>query len=256
MSYDTLTIFQAFKETADAIGEKVSSGLSWASRGGHKGQHQGDIDADKVGIEVLTGYGFTVFSEESGFTTATSAGPCAGVIAVIDPVDGSTNASKGIPFYAVSLCAVANGKPIVAFVRNLVSGDTYFAEEGGGSTKNGLPISPSSVTEVSRAVIGLNGYSDKHLGWAQCRSFGSAALELCMVAEGSLDGYADLSKASLASWDILGGILICLESGATVICQDGGKYQATDLEVRKKIVAAGTLELAEELRSRAFGNLH
>ncbi len=253
MSFDTSIIIRAFIETADAIGAKVSSGLSWAERGGHKGQHQGDIEADRVGIEILTGYGFSVFSEESGFTGSHVLDLKSKVTAVIDPVDGSTNASKGIPFYAVSLCAVVEGKPVVGLVRNLVSGDTYLAESGKGSTKNGRRLTASNVTDVSRAVIGLNGYSYKHLGWAQCRSFGSAALELCMVAEGSLDGYVDLSKASLASWDILAGLLICMESGASVMCQDGSSYDANDLEERKKVVVAGTMELARELRFRAFG---
>lgn len=253
MPYDTSVIIQAFTETAYAIGKAVSGGLSWAKSGGHKGQHQGDIDADNVGIEILAGYGFKIFSEESGYTSPLIDKPSTEVIAVIDPVDGSTNASKGIPFYAVSLCAIVDGSPLVGFVRNLASGDTYLAEAGKGSTKNGISISASNATKISKSVIGLNGYSTKHLGWAQCRAFGSAALELCMVAEGALDGYADLSAASLASWDILAGVLICQEAGATVICQDGTDYISTDLEIRKRIVAAGTLELARELQSRAWG---
>ncbi|MDA8081059.1 MAG: inositol monophosphatase [Actinomycetota bacterium] len=252
MPYDTSVIIQAFTETADAIGITVSGGLSWAKSGGHKGQHQGDIDADNVGIGILTGYGFRIFSEESGFTLPSTHTPSTEVVAVIDPVDGSTNASKGIPFYAVSLCAIVDGAPLVGFVRNLASGDTYLGEVGKGSTKNGNFISASNVTEISKSVIGLNGYSAKHLGWGQCRAFGSAALELCMVAEGALDGYADLSDASLASWDILGGVLICQEAGATVICQDGNDYVPTDLEMRKRIVAAGTVELAQELQRRAW----
>lgn len=251
MSYDTSVIASAFYETADAIEERVTGGLSWAKSGGHKGQHQGDIEADEIGIAVLRSYGFAVFSEESGFTPNAEKGRDSDLVVVIDPVDGSTNASKQIPFYSVSLCAVVDGRPIVGLVRNLVTGDTYFAELGKGSTKNGTPIQPSAVTQVSKGVIGLNGYPDRHLGWAQCRSFGSAALELCMVAEGSLDGYVDLSKASLASWDILGGLLICLEAGATVMCLDGSSYIPVDLEARRKVVAAGTVELAEQLRTRA-----
>ena len=253
MQFDTSAIIRAFGETADAIGAKVSAGLSWEERSGHKGQHQGDVEADSVGVEVLTRYGFDVFSEESGFTSGVAKEFAEGITVVVDPIDGSTNASKKIPFYAVSLCAVAGGVPIAGFVRNLVSGDTYVAELGKGSKKNGRPITPSAVTSVSKAVVGLNGYSEKYLGWAQCRSFGSAALELCMVAEGSLDGYADFSKAALASWDILGGLLICQESGAVVMCEDGGSYNASDLQARKRIVAAGTMELAESLRFKAFG---
>ncbi|TAN26337.1 MAG: inositol monophosphatase [Actinomycetota bacterium] len=255
MPYDSEQIIHVFSETADAIAERVSGGVSWAKSGGHKGQHQGDVDADEIGIEIITRQGMTVYSEESGYTypETPETSEWANVVVVIDPVDGSTNASKGIPFYSVSLCAVVDGVPAIGMVRNLVSGDTYLGQAGLGSTKNGKAISPSDVTEISKAIVGINGYPSKYLGWAQYRAFGSAALELCMVSEGSLDGYIDLSKASLASWDVLGGLLICRESGATVLCQDGSDYAIADLKVRKRIVVAGTQELARGLHRKAWG---
>ncbi len=254
MPYDSSHIIRVFSETADAIAERVSGGLSWEKSGGHMGQHQGDLDADEVAIAIITGHGLTVFSEESGYTYPASYATedQERVVVVLDPVDGSTNASKGIPFYSVSLCAVIDGNPAIGMVRNLVSGDTYVAQAGKGSTKNGKSISPSAVREISKAVLGINGYPPKHLGWRQYRAFGSAALELCMVSEGLLDGYIDLSKASLASWDVLGGLLVCLESGAAVICQDGSDYAISDLVERKRIAVAGTRELALELRAKAW----
>lgn len=247
-------ILDDFVVTADAVQARVLEGLSWSATAGHRGQHQGDVDADEIGLAVLTSRGFDVFSEESGYSLRSSAGRPGGnrVIAVIDPVDGSTNASKGIPFYSISLCAIIGGTLEVALVRNLASGDTYAARRGSGSTKNGNIITPSGVVEVSKSIVGLNGHASQHLGWAQYRALGAASLELCLVAEGALDAYIDLSVASLASWDILGGVLICREAGAHVLERDAEHYQLTDLEERKAVVAAGTLELAQSLARKAW----
>lgn len=252
MSDQIEKILECFSETATAIESKLSSGLSWSKTGGHVGQHQGDVDADVVGTEILERCGYQVFSEESGFSGGVANDPDVDTIVVIDPIDGSTNASRGIPFYAVSLCAVRSGIPVAAMVRNLASGDTYTASADGGSFKNGDPILPSATTEISDAIIGINGYSPKFLGWAQYRAFGSAALELCMVAEGSLDGFIDMSRASLASWDVLGGILICMEAQATVLGSDRSRYILRDLGDRGRVVAAGTWELAHELGMRGW----
>lgn len=254
MPLDLQRVIKALEDTADAIEIKIRSGLSWSQTEGHAGQHQGDVDADLVAVDILTRSGFRVFSEESGYTCPSPTNQNIGgdIIVVIDPVDGSTNASRGIPFYSVSLCAVNQGIPVAALVRNLASGDTYRAQLGGGSSKNGRKIFPSSITELSGAVIGINGYATKHLGWAQYRALGSAALELCLVAEGSLDGYIDLSQSTLASWDVLGGYFICLEAGASILACDGSDFAVEDLSVRNPLVAGGTYSLADKLRRNAW----
>lgn len=245
-------ILESFDEVANGIENKLAVNNSWFKTGGHVGQYQGDVVADVAATEILERYGYRVFSEESGFSGPVAHDSNAQIIVVIDPVDGSTNASRGIPFYAVSLCAVVKDRPIAALVRNLASGDTYTASAGGGSFKNGAPIQSSGIREISDAIIGINGHSSKYLGWAQYRAFGSAALELCMVAEGALDGFIDLSRTFLASWDVLGGILICMEAQATVLGNDGTAYVVQDLAKRSRVAAAGTLELALELALRGW----
>ena len=238
---------------ADAVEARLSENTSWRGTGGHIGQFQADIDADQVANSILLNKGYAVFSEESGFSDSSETRSDRQIFVVIDPVDGSTNASRGIPFYAVSLCAVVKGTPVVSVVRNLANGDTYHAQIGQGSFKNGTKISVSGQTIVARSIVATNGYSKTHLGWDQYRAFGSAALELCMVAEGSLDAFIDLSDSALGSWDILGGALICNLAGAHIIGLADFKFSSIDLGKRWRIVAAGSEQLARELSNKAWG---
>lgn len=251
MQSDFPDIMHDLLETANEVQQRFEKGFNSSKTRAHHDQYQGDKDIDSVALEILHQRGYGVFSEESGYSVPEESE--VGVVVVIDPVDGSTNAAKGIPFSAVSMCAVVGGLPRIAIVRNLATGDTYIGDAGNGSFKNGKRLKSSGVVQVENAVIGLNGYSDRYLGWAQYRALGSAALELCMVAEGSLDGFIDLSKSSLASWDVMGGILICREAGASVLDDRKMDFHVNDLEQRKRLVAAGTRPLAEELCRRAWG---
>ena len=151
---------------------------------------------------MLGDAGFDVLSEESG-----PRGERSDVLVVVDPLDGSTNAARGIPWYATSLCAVDADGPLVALVVNLVNGVRYEAVRGGGALRDGEPIGPSGATALGRSVIGLSGYPPRALGWGQYRALGAAALDLCAVADGVLDGYVDCSRDAHGSWDYLGGAL-------------------------------------------------
>lgn len=251
MNIELNDIFLAFCDVASRIERKLISGVSWDDAGGHVGQFAGDVEADQIALDMLLGRGYQVFSEESGNSGGqVQAG--SKITVVVDPVDGSTNASRGIPFYSVSLCALKGKEPLVGLVKNLSTGVIYHAQKGGKGFKDGDLIYPSKVTQLKNAVIGVNGYPKSHFGWAQFRAFGSSALELCMVAEGSIDGFIDLSGEKLASWDILGGVFICKAAGACVLQSDGRDFEISDLSERKQIVAAGNRSLAEELLDKAI----
>jgi myo-inositol-1(or 4)-monophosphatase len=101
---------------------------------------------------------------------------------------------------------------------------------------------------VERAVIALSGLPPRVLGWRQFRALGSAALALCDVAAGHLDGYLDGHADQHAPWDYLGGALVCAEAGASVV--DVGRRPLTvlDADARRQLVAAGTSELLGTLR--------
>ena len=108
---------------------------------------------------------------------------------VVDPIDGSTNCDHGVPFFATSL-AVLHGEELVAgLVMNHATGAIYEAEEGAGATRDGEGIGPSGQTDIAQSIVGFSGLPSRHLGWAQYRSLGAASLEICLVADGSLDAF-------------------------------------------------------------------
>jgi myo-inositol-1(or 4)-monophosphatase len=184
-----------------------------------------------------------VLSEESGWT-----GPVdADVTVVLDPVDGSTNCARGIPYWAISLCALDADGPWCALVRNAATGARYTAVRGTGAQLDGETIAPAATTDIARAVVALSGWPPVPLGWRQFRALGSAALSLCDVAAGHLDGYVDGHPDQHAPWDYLGGLLVCEEAGALVVDADGRDLVAPDAHARRQLVAAGTKELLEQL---------
>ena len=202
------------------------------------GQYRSDLAADAAALSVLEAAGLGVMSEESG--SHRTDGP---LVVVIDPVDGSTNAARGIPWYATSLCAVDAEGPRVAVVVNQASGVRFEAVRGGGARRDGAPIRPSGCRALDQAIVGFSGYPPHYLGWSQYRGLGAAALDLCAVAEGVLDGYAVVGGSQLGSWDYLGGMLVCTEAGAVVGESQGRELVTLDHEARRTPVAAASPEL-------------
>lgn len=197
---------------ADAVARALEQLQDWGPAGTRAGQYRSDLVADEAAIAILDGAGMGVLSEESGVQRDDRE-----LLVVLDPLDGSTNASRRIPWYATSLCALDSDGPWVAVVVNQANHTRFDAVRGGGARRNGIPISPSSADRLSDSIIGLSGYPDQHMGWRQYRALGAAALDLCAVAEGVLDGFVDCSPDSLGPWDYMGGLLICEEAGAQVV---------------------------------------
>lgn len=241
-------LHRLFAKTAEAIRAALRKSEDWSEADGHPGQYAGDVVANEAALNLLSDAGLAVLSEESGFTEGKS--DC---IAVIDPVDGSANASQGIPWYSVSVCAVDSAGPLLARVENLVTGQSFTAQRGGGAQCDGRSITPSDVRHLSKAVIGLSGHPRQHWGWRQYRSLGSSALDMCLVARGSLDGFADCSAQDSAAskghgpWDYLAAMLICQEAGASVAEARGRDLAVLDHAARRHPVAAATPELLGEL---------
>ena len=230
------------RNAADAAGAALGEGLDWSVSGGHPGQHVADVVVDDAVRSVLDPAPVAVLSEESGLDRASHA-----VIVIVDPVDGSTNASLGIPWYATSLCAVDDDGPRVAVVRNQATGVSFEAVRGRGATRNGIGIRPSDADDLTDAIIALNGRSDSYWGWRQYRSLGAAALDLCGVAAGMLDGFADCTRDSLGVWDYAGAVLVCSEVGAHVRDAAGRDLIVLDPAERRTPVAAGTEALLAQL---------
>jgi fructose-1,6-bisphosphatase/inositol monophosphatase family enzyme len=245
-------LVELLHETALAVCQALERLDDWGPSGARAGQHRSDLAADAAALEVLVAADVGVLSEESGLHA-----PDRDVMVVVDPLDGSTNADRGIPWFATSLCAVDRDGPRVALVVDLPHGRTFTAIRGGGASVDGVPLEPTRCTSVAAAVVGISGLPPEPLGWSQFRALGAIALDLCAVAEGTLDGYVDASTPSAhGAWDYLGGALVCAEAGARVADALGRDLTVLDPTARRTPVAAATPELLDALvaaRRRAVG---
>ena len=243
---DDDALLEVLHATASAVAGALAELGDWGLAGTRDGQYRSDLAADAAALAVLEQAGLGVMSEESG-----PRGADADVVVVIDPVDGSTNAARGIPWFATSLCAVDADGPRVAVVVNQASGIRFEAVRGAGARRDGVPIRPSDCRTLDQAIVGFSGYPQQYFGWSQCRMLGAAALDLCAVAEGVLDGYAVVGGSRLGSWDYLGGMLVCTEAGAAVGELAGQELVTLDHAARRTPVAASTRELLGALSTAA-----
>jgi fructose-1,6-bisphosphatase/inositol monophosphatase family enzyme len=239
---DAETVAEVLADAAEAVAEALADADQWGEAGTRPGQHHSDLAADAAAVAVLDAAGFGVLSEESG-----RRGDDRAVTVVLDPLDGSTNASRHVSWWAVSLCAVDRAGPLTALVVDLRHGTRWTAHRGGGAWRDGEPIRSSGCTDLSQAIIGLNGVPAGHGGWAQFRALGAAALDLCAVADGTLDGYLDATDDSLGVWDYLGAALVCTEAGAHIADARGRDLAVLDHGARRIPVAGATPELAAAL---------
>lgn len=144
---------------------------------------------------------------------------------VIDPLDGTTNYSAGLPWFNVSIGIKHNGKTVAGVVYAPRLREMFAATLNGGATLNGSPIKPSLTPTLSKAVISTGFPYDKatnpdnNLDNVErvmpvvrgLRRMGSAALDICYVAAGFLDAYWELN---LHEWDVCAAMLIAHEAGA------------------------------------------
>lgn len=238
---DDTRLLQALHDTATAVRQALDAVDDWTGAGRRTGQYAIDLTADAAALEVLRRAGLGAMSEETGLHDGQR-----DVVVVIDPVDGSTNASRGLPWYATSLCAVDADGPRAALVVDQASGRRFEAVRGGGATVDGAPLSPSPCATLGDAIVGLSGYPPRWFGWKQFRALGAVALDLCAVAGGQLDAYVDCSPDAHGSWDYLGGLLVCQEAGALVVDAWDRPLVTLDHSARRTPVAAGTAPLLAE----------
>jgi len=219
------------------------------------------ILADKVAEDsilsvLLRVRDVSVLSEEAG-----SLGDTHGrLTAVLDPLDGSANFERGIPFYCTSI-AIADGPTVqdvfFGIVGNLVTGDTYIAEKGKGATKNGKPIKTSPTQELCESVAAI----DMSRGSAQLLEslqslvsnvrrqvhYGANALELCYLAEGRFDVFVDIRRRMRIT-DFAAGYLIAAEAGASITDAKGRRlFCRLDLTDKVECVASANPMLHEEI---------
>ena len=252
--------------TCRAISQAIS-GLSPEESGkvlkrGAGGDSTKVIDrvAEDAAVAYLQSSGFqgTLLSEELG---SRRFGSSEYPMVILDPVDGTTNAVRGIGFYSVSIAASSGPRLSDVFagvVMELPTGRIYEAELGKGSTVNGERINLPYSPRIKEGLIGvdLNVKGDRRkleeivplvLGAKHIRNMGSAALELCLVASGGLDLYFD-NRGLLRVTDIAAACLVVREAGGLVLDLDGKTLDcALDMSSRISLVAGGEKICAEAL---------
>lgn len=235
-------LLELLHDTATAISTALGGVGDWGPAGTRDGQYRSDLAADEAAVGRLLDAGVGVLSEESGLHE-----PGRDVIVVVDPLDGSTNAAHGVPWYATSLCAVDRDGPLVAVVADLPHERRYEAVRGGGARLDGTALRPTGVTALGDAFVGISGMPAAPVGWRQFRALGASALDLCAVAAGTLDGFVDWSHDAHAPWDYLGALLVCREAGAAMVDARGRDLVVREHGPRRTPVAAATPQLLDQL---------
>jgi myo-inositol-1(or 4)-monophosphatase len=221
-----------------------------------------DARAEQAAVAQLEalharGIDFRLVSEELGERTFGAGGPW---VVVVDPIDGSLNAKRRLPFYCLSI-AFADGPTIASvkfgYVRDFGSGEEWVAEAGEGATVNGRPLggvrpkdrlgivdfeatNPSLVAEAAARLDGNVG---------RIRITGALALAMCQLADGRVDGVATLKPSR--SVDVAAAWLIVREAGAEVLLVDEPEL-ALDLRGRTRAVSARDRAMCDRLAGLVY----
>lgn len=209
------------KKAGDLIAKQRST-LAVTFKDGVELVTQADVAADKLITEgIHKNYPeHVILSEELNPDQLTDAEH----LWVIDPIDGTVNFAHKHPQVAISIAYYHKGKARIAVVHNPFLNETFHARLGRGARLNDLPIRCSNKTELSRSLIAtgfpyvrddlpllMRRLESVLSHCADIRRIGSAALDICWVACGRLDGYYE----SVKPWDFAAAQLIAREAGAT-----------------------------------------
>ena len=237
-------ILQVLNNTADAVSKVLEANTDWSLSGIRHTQYSVDVRADNAALAVLHAAGCAVLSEESQITGQWGDDD---ILVVMDPLDGSTNASRGVPWFATALCALDKNGMRASLVVNQASGkDRYWATQGGGAFHNGNQMRPSACSTLKEAVVGVSGLASFRPQWAQFRALGAAALDICLVAQGVLDGWVDFHSHGV--WDYLASILICQEAGVATSEHLDRELLVTQYDQKRTPIVAATPALLAQLR--------
>ena len=237
-------ILQVLNNTADAVSQVLATNTDWSLSGIRHTQYSVDVRADNAALAVLHEAGCAVLSEESQITGQWGDDD---ILVVMDPLDGSTNASRGVPWFATALCALDKSGMRASLVVNQASGkDRYWATQGGGAFHNGNQMHPSTCSSLKEAVVGVSGLASFRPQWSQFRALGAAALDICLVAQGVLDGWVDFNSHGV--WDYLASILICQEAGVATSEYLDRELLVTQYDEKRTPIVAATPALLAQLR--------
>lgn len=222
-----------------------------------------DLAAENALIQTLQNHKIscTLISEEAGIKEIGSKPKS--FYLTVDPLDGTTNAIHGLPFIATSIAVskTPNLKDVeTALVYDLIYNVTYTAERHKGTLRNDEKVKPSPTTSIEDAVMGIDFNTlkieelltrltpllqkTKHL-----RHFGANALELCYVADGTIDTFIDI-RGKLRVTDIAAAYLILREAGGIMVTPEGTEINVPlDPAQRVSFIATANTTLYENIKT-------
>lgn len=200
-----------------------------------------DLESQRAALDAIRAShpGHGVLAEETdedgdGGEAETGATAADAPLWIVDPLDGTTNFLNDHPMYCASVAVYHHGEPLAAAVSCSTTSERWWAGRGRGAFKDGRPIRVSPLERLSHALVGT-GFPFKALdevpryleelgrvlqATAGVRRGGSAALDLCFLADGTFDGFWE---RHLKPWDVAAGILIVREAGGIVTRIDGSE---------------------------------
>lgn len=194
-----------------------------------------DKEADQIIIDLIKKEfpEHQILTEENG-----SIGGKGEYLWVIDPLDGTLNFTRGIPFFSTSIALLRNNQPILAVVYNPITNSIFSAEAGKGAFWNGEKIGVSGVSELKDSIVSMGRAKDQeskdktleiynkfYFKLKSQRILSGAALELAYVASGRLEGYVSIG---LKPWDFLGGALLVKEAGGKITAFSGKDWHTEE----------------------------
>ena len=217
----------AAREAGAALASRGAEFQGITSEVGHDIKLVADKAAEAMILKRLSdGSDHAILSEEEGWV-----GEAGSTAWVVDPLDGSSNYNREIPFCAVSIALIEDDRPVLGVVYDFNHDELFAGGKGLGATLNGKPISVSDISDTSKATLvtgfpTYRDYSDEALAqtardfarWKKIRMIGSATLSTTWVACGRADAY---SEESTMLWDIAAGAALIEAAGGRVVYSGG-----------------------------------
>ena len=216
--------------------EFLDSGFKITKKGAIDLVTEADVAVEKM-FRALIAERFpdhTILAEEFGQDQDTKG---ASHCWVFDPIDGTNNYAHGLPIFCSSLALEIDGKGVIGAIYDPTREELFVAERGGGAFLNGAPIHVSDASallesmlvtgfpyDVHKRIPEIVGLFGEFVGTARAvRRLGSAALDLCYVAAGRMDGFWE---QYLKPWDVAGAAIIVEEAGGKVTDFNGGPFSS------------------------------
>ena len=243
---------QAAKEAGTLLNKKFGHVQQIMKKGEIDLVTEADLKSESVILEIISKHfpDDNILSEEKGSKKQASTRTW-----LVDPLDGTTNFAHGFPFFCVSIALQVDHQFVLGVVYNPYVNELFQAAKGLGARLNGHPIRVSQTDKIADALLGTGFPYDIHqrpgevldlfrkmvLAAQGVRRAGSAALDLCYVAAGRLDGFWE---QSLKPWDTAAGCVILEDAGGVLSTYEGKKYTPYE----KTIIGSNPL-IFEELLS-------